>query len=526
MSNRSKSNSSRFSIAASSINTALLEFSIPLNVELEQVAQRDLVNDTRCIKAHDIFCAVIGTEQDGRKYIEQAIKLGADLVIAQCLDVEQHGCIEYKDTKSDNNNLQTRTVAIVHFYQLDRCLFSLARGYYKNPQEQMRMIGITGTNGKTSASQIIAQLLNSCEQSCAVIGTVGAGLLGNLTALNNTTPGATQLHQLLSEFTQKKVSHVAMEISSHALSQHRVSPQLIDVAVFTNLSRDHLDYHKTMANYADAKYQLFSHDNTQVAVINGDDLQAKKWLNHWSSEEVVFVYGRGNAIKQFSRFVHASDIKHTNHGVSFLLNTHLGDININSPLIGDFNVDNLLAAIAVLLTQDYSLKSINQAIAKLQPIIGRMESFSLKGKPTAIVDYAHTPDALSNALIACRQHCDGELWVVFGCGGDRDKGKRALMGTAAELNADHIVVTNDNPRTESANEIVRDILLGCKTPEKIMVILNREEAVMSTLALAKPEDMVLLAGKGHEDYIIIGNEKVPYNERQLVEKAYINEALS
>jgi UDP-N-acetylmuramoyl-L-alanyl-D-glutamate--2,6-diaminopimelate ligase len=350
--------------------------------------------------------------------------------------------------------------------------------------------------------------------------------LGDLTEINNTTPGATQLHQLLSDFTQKNVSHVAMEISSHALTQHRVTPQLIDVAVFTNLSRDHLDYHKTMANYADAKYQLFSHESSQIAVINGDDLQAKTWLNNWSSEEIVFVYGRSHNIKHFSHFVHASDIKHTCAGVTFLLDTHLGSIHINSPLMGDFNIDNLLAAIAVLLTQNYSLDNVNQAITKLQPIIGRMESFSLKGKPTAIVDYAHTPDALSNALIACRQHCLGELWVVFGCGGNRDKGKRSLMGEVAELHADHVVVTNDNPRHESANDIIDDILLGFKMPDKATVILDREAALMSTLALAKPDDMVLLAGKGHEDYIIIGNEKMSYNERQLVKKAYLNEALS
>lgn len=520
------SDSSALSITAFSINNALLEFSIVLDIELEQVAQRNLINDTRSIKAHDIFCAVIGSEQDGRKYIEEAIKLGADMVIAQCLDVEQHGCIALEDMIVDEDTQQTRTVAIIDFYQLDCHLFALAKSYYQNPQDQLRMIGITGTNGKTSTSQIIAQLLNGCKQNCAVIGTVGAGLLGDLTEINNTTPGATQLHQLLSDFTQKNVSHVAMEISSHALTQHRVTPQLIDVAVFTNLSRDHLDYHKTMANYADAKYQLFSHESSQIAVINGDDLQAKTWLNNWSSEEIVFVYGRSHNIKHFSHFVHASDIKHTCAGVTFLLDTHLGSIHINSPLMGDFNIDNLLAAIAVLLTQNYSLDNVNQAITKLQPIIGRMESFSLKGKPTAIVDYAHTPDALSNALIACRQHCLGELWVVFGCGGNRDKGKRSLMGEVAELHADHVVVTNDNPRHESANDIIDDILLGFKMPDKATVILDREAALMSTLALAKPDDMVLLAGKGHEDYIIIGNEKMSYNERQLVKKAYLNEALS
>jgi UDP-N-acetylmuramoyl-L-alanyl-D-glutamate--2,6-diaminopimelate ligase len=194
--------------------------------------------------------------------------------------------------------------------------------------------------------------------------------------------------------------------------------------------------------------------------------------------------------------------------------------------MGNFNIDNLLAAIAVLLVQDYSLKDINQAISQLQPIIGRMESFSLKGKPTTIVDYAHTPDALSSALLACRQHCIGELWVVFGCGGDRDKGKRSLMGEAAELHADHVVVTSDNPRHESENSIFEDILVGIKKPEKATVILNREEAVIRTLALAGPEDMVLLAGKGHEDYIIVGDKKISYNERQLVKKSYLNKALS
>jgi len=519
-------NYSSISLDAFSINKALLEFSISLEIDLQPLPERDLVNDTRSIKAHDIFCAVIGTEQDGRKYIDQAINLGVDLVIAQCLSVEQHGSVEFKKVNSEDSLQQSKDVAIVHFYQLDRYLFALAKSYYQNPQAKMEMIGITGTNGKTSTSQIIAQLLNSCEQSCAVIGTVGAGRLGHLSDLNNTTPGATQLHQLLNNFTQQKVSHVAMEISSHALSQHRVTAQLIDVAVFTNLSRDHLDYHKTMDNYAEAKYQIFTHDKAQVAVINGDDLQAKSWLKNWCSEEVVFVYGRGKTIKQFSHFVYGCDIKHTHEGIRFLLDTHLGSITIDSPLMGDFNVDNLLAAIAVLLTQNYSLKDVQQATSKLQPIIGRMEMFSLKGKATAIVDYAHTPDALSNALSACRQHCKGQLWVVFGCGGDRDKGKRSLMGEAAELHADNVVITSDNPRNEPANNIVKDILLGCKMNEKVTVILDRKEAVMNTLALAKPNDMVLLAGKGHEDYIVVGNEKIPYNERQVVQKVYLNEALS
>ena len=250
----------------------------------------------------------------------------------------------------------------------------------------------------------------------------------------------------------------------------------------------------------------------------------------WPAIKQLMVFGQSAEISEHANYLQAIKVKHHAQGVSFHVKScfdHVKDeSNINSPLLGNFNVDNLLAAMAVLLVEGFSLTEVAKAVSTITPIIGRMESFQADNLPTAIVDYAHTPDGLISALQASRQHCAGELWVVFGCGGDRDKGKRALMGTAAELNADHIVVTNDNPRTEPANDIVKDILLGCTTPEKVTVTLNREEAVMSTLALAKPEDMVLLAGKGHEDYIIIGNEKVPYNERQLVENVYINEALS
>lgn len=506
-----------------SINEALLTFSITLDFELEQPIYRDLVNDSRVLKEHDIFCAVIGTHQDGRRYIENAIEVGVDMVIAQCLDVEKHGNIEKREVIL---NAVSHTVAIVYFYQLDFHLYTLAKAFYQSPQEKMIMIGVTGTNGKTSTCQIIAQLLESCQKKCAVIGTNGAGVLANLQPIDNTTPGTTQLHKLLNEFVGSGVSHVAMEVSSHALSQRRVIPQLIDVAVFTNLSRDHLDYHKSMANYGDAKYQLFRHDRNQVAIINGDDNQAKEWLNNWPSEQPVIVFSRTSKHKQFEGYVQASQIKHNNQGVDFILNSHIGAISIHSPLMGDFNIDNLLAAICVLVNAGYSLDVICQSIRTLKPIAGRMEAFSSLGKATTIVDYAHTPDGLVKALQACRQHCLGELWVVFGCGGDRDKGKRSLMGEAAEANADHVIITNDNPRSESPENIAQEIMLGCLNPENITVQLDRQQAVLSVIEQAKEKDIVLLAGKGHEDYIIIGTEKINYNERQFVKNRYLNEAVS
>jgi UDP-N-acetylmuramoyl-L-alanyl-D-glutamate--2,6-diaminopimelate ligase len=373
---------------------------------------------------------------------------------------------------------------------------------------------------------MIAQLLDVCDLNCSVIGTNGAGKVEQLSPINNTTPGASQLHQLLEQFVEQKQSHVAMEVSSHALAQGRVTAQLFDTAIFTNLSRDHLDYHQTMESYAEAKFQIFSQSKKQNAVINGDDIQAKMWLENWSKGQQVIVYGRGDKIPTFENYVQARHIRHLAEGVEFQLSTHLGDIKIRSQLIGDFNIDNLLAAISVLMFEKISLNEIADAVKTLSPVIGRMEPFVNENMPLAIVDYAHTPDALRNALIACRQHCEGSLWVVFGCGGDRDIGKRPLMGEVAELQSDHVIVTNDNPRTENAEKIAEDILEGCQQPKNITVLLERQQAVISALKKAKKEDVVLLAGKGHEDYIIMGDQHIPYNERELVHSIYAHGAAS
>jgi len=372
------------------------------------------------------------------------------------------------------------------------------------------MIGITGTNGKTSISQLLGQALTNCHKPCGVIGTNGAGMVDNLEVLDNTTPSATDLMQLFFRFSHNDISpkklndecitHIAMEVSSHALEQGRVTGNTFDIAIFTNLSRDHLDYHGTMAAYAAAKRQLFTPNEKQIAVLNGDDEQTQRWLANWPTSENLslyntWLYGRSKNIRQHAKFVTCQNIKHHHQGVDFTLCTHLGDIDIHSPLLGDFNIDNLLAVIAVMLIEDVSL---------------------------TVVDYAHTPDALEKALIACRQHCDGNLFVVFGCGGDRDKGKRPLMAQAAQTYADQLIVTNDNPRTEQPMNIIDDVLAGLNEQCKVQVIVDRKEAVLATLAKAQANDVVLLAGKGHEDYIILGCEKIDYNERDIVKNFFAN----
>ena len=469
----------------------------------------ELTNDTRQLKLGDVFCAVVGHIVDGRKYITSAISKGASLVLAECLDKNEHGNIVFQ-----------QDVAVVSFYQLNKKLFTLASAYYQKPQAKMTLIGITGTNGKTSTSQLLGQILTSCQKPCAVIGTNGAGMVGNLQTIENTTPSATDLVKLFTQFNEQKVTHLAMEVSSHALEQGRVNGNAFDIAVFTNLSRDHLDYHGSMDAYAAAKRQLFIHNGKQVAVLNGDDQQVNTWLETWpDNQKNLWLYGRSDTVSNSSQFVSCQNIEHHSQGVDFTLSTHLGDIEIHSPLLGDFNIDNLLAVIAVLLIEGLSLDNIAQKITRVKAIAGRMEAFALKGSttaPTAVVDYAHTPDALEKALLACRQHCHGSLHVVFGCGGDRDKGKRALMAQAAEKHADYLVVTNDNPRTETPMNIIDDILAGLTPQAQHNVIVDRKQAVLATLRKANSGDVVLLAGKGHEDYIILGKDKIDYNERQVV----------
>ena len=484
----------------------------------------DLVNDSRIVTTGDIFCAIVGHAQDGRSYIDKAITQGAKLVLADCESPENHGVIS-----------EIANASVISFYQLNLQLFNLAKAYYQNPQANMAMIGITGTNGKTTTSQLIAQMLSSYNKPCAVIGTNGAGKVNQLKPVENTTPSATELHQLFYRFHQEGLNHVAMEVSSHALVQNRVTGDLFDIAVFTNLSRDHLDYHGTMVDYAQAKKALFTGSNKQTAVLNYDDEQVQRWLlldlptgisaiNSW-------LYGQNEALLKCEKFVCAQHIKHHHQGVTFTLMSHLGEIVIESPLLGHFNIENLLAAISVLLIEGATLDIVANLAKQVKAVAGRMEVTAAHDLPTAVVDYAHTPDALEKALQACRQHCQGELYVVFGCGGDRDKGKRPLMAQAAQHYADYIVITNDNPRSENPEQIVEDILSGFtgeiekKYSDKVSVKLDREQAVLATLKQASVQDIVLLAGKGHEDYVILsdgqgGTKKVAYDERAVVELFY------
>lgn len=495
----------------------LANFAIKFTPLFEE-QERHLINDSRCLGAHDIFCAVNGHHQRGADYIDDALVKGCDLILVECDSPESHGEISLRE----NNDKQI--VAVISFYLLNQRLFDLAKAFYQAPQNDINVIGITGTNGKTSTSQLLARLLQLHGERSAVIGTNGAGNIEQIIPINNTTPGATELHQLLWQFKEQGNKHVVMEVSSHALAQRRVKSDLFDIALFTNLSRDHLDYHQTMDNYAAAKFEIFSQNHQQLAILNGDDEQAQRWLTPLVESQPVIVYGFSTELTQSRAYVRATDINLHAKGCDFLLCTHVGDIKVTSQLLGKFNIANLLAAIAVLISKSIALKTIANLVSKLAPITGRMETFGGKGRVTAVVDYAHSPDALENALIACREHCQGNLWVVFGCGGDRDIGKRAVMGKIAEQYADHVVITNDNPRSEQPEAIANDILSGCIHQEKINIVLERQEAVLFALKKAAAHDVVLLAGKGHENYIEMQGNRTNYDERELVCSYFAQEA--
>ncbi|WP_185962689.1 UDP-N-acetylmuramoyl-L-alanyl-D-glutamate--2,6-diaminopimelate ligase [Thalassomonas sp. M1454] len=494
------------------------------DINISDVATNNLVNDSRDVQTGDVFAAVSGTNLVGSDFIDKAIAQGASLVLSQCAEAKLHGSIEQVASNHSANGV----VTIVHFYQLDKQLAKLSAIYYNQPVNDLTLVGITGTNGKTSCCQIMAQLMNAVGKPTAIIGTLGAGTLDNLVDINNTTPGPTKLQNLLAQFKAQNIKQVAMEVSSHALSQHRVESDMIDIAVFTNLTRDHLDYHGDMQSYGAAKRALFNGTKEQVWVLNADDAQTHQWLTELAIDNERVLYSCNANFDQQAfvtsnpnaKFINASNIKCHNQGVDFALTSSWGNINISSGLLGEFNVSNLLAAIAVLLVQGVALEDIAKHTKNLTAVAGRMETFSAPNLATTVVDYAHTPDGLEKALTSARKHCQGKLWAVFGCGGDRDTGKRAVMGAIAEQYADQIVLTNDNPRTEDPNTIIADIAKGIKNLAAVTTILDREQAIISTLKQAGADDMVLCAGKGHEDYTIIGTEKIAYYEREVVRKLY------
>ncbi|MCK8127349.1 UDP-N-acetylmuramoyl-L-alanyl-D-glutamate--2,6-diaminopimelate ligase [Pseudoalteromonas sp. 2CM39R] len=471
-----------------------------IDVEANSLVVNQLRLDSRDVKAGDVFVAIKGHQLDGGQFIEKAIENGAVAVIADRL------C----EFESEFEPLYLVT-------DLAKKLPALAAAFYQQPSKLLDLVGVTGTNGKSTTTAMIAHLAQHCHKRAAVIGTLGYGHPDNLTELANTTPSSVDLQRILSELVTEQHDVVAMEVSSHGLVQQRVDQCKFKAAVFTNLSRDHLDYHGTMDAYGDAKLMLMRDHMPELVVLNQDDAQVEAWLEKYDFNNLI-CYGHKNLTPKNARFVYFSDVTYDNAGISAKFDTSWGQAEVNCTLFGEFNLYNLAAAMATLLGMGYPLDLLVEGCKSLQPVAGRMQAFSAPGQPTCIVDYAHTPDALALALQALQKHVPGGVSCVFGCGGDRDKGKRPMMAKAAEANADRIIVTSDNPRSEDPDTIIADVVAGLEQPERAHCEADRALAISYAIAQAGADDVILIAGKGHEDYQIIGDQRIDFCDRQYVQQ--------
>ena len=445
---------------------------------------RRVTSDSRRVEPGVAFAAYAGAQADGRAFVPDALARGATAVLW-----DPQGFTW--DTRWQRPNLAVE--------RLQARLGTIADFLYGSPSRQLWMVGVTGTNGKTSCAHWIAQAHDACGRRAAILGTLGNGLVGGVARSTHTTPDAAVLHELLAQFRAAGAQVVAMEVSSHGLDQGRVNGVQFDVALFTNLTRDHLDYHRTMAAYAATKARLFAWPDLRTAVVNADDPFGARLIEDARSRGMrVLSYGLGVAD------IAASGLRMDATGIALDVNTPWGKAALRAPVIGAFNVYNLLGVLGVLLAGDVPLATAVAALATLKSPEGRMQRLGGEGKPLVVVDYAHTPDALEKVLLAVRPAvaASGELICVFGCGGDRDPGKRPQMGAIAARLADRVVLTSDNPRGEDPAAIIAGITNGIDAADRRRVAIetDRHAAIHGAIAAAREGDVVLVAGKGHERY--------------------------
>ncbi len=450
--------------------------------------------DSRAIEAGNAFVALRGETTHGIRHLDEAARRGARIVLAEA---------------PAHTDVVNTAIPVVWIETLRDRLGAIAARYFGEPSRALSISGVTGTNGKTSTVQLLAQALNLLGRRAATIGTLGAGLPEDFAAGERTTPDAISVQALLARFRASGASDVAMEVSSHALDQGRVNDVQFALAVFTNLTRDHLDYHGSMQAYGASKAQLFGFPGLRAAVINRDDAFGRELLAQLSRKVRAISYATDDAAAD----VYASAIHAHARGLRFTLHCMNDNAQIDSPLLGRFNVSNLLAVAASLLALDVAFDRIVEVLAKLMPVAGRMNRLGGDGRlPLVVIDYAHTPDALEQALASARAHCAGMLVCVFGCGGERDVGKRPQMGEIAERLADRLIVTDDNPRGENGDAIVAGILAGMRHPSRATVQRDRADAIALAVRGANARDVVVVAGKGHEPYQEVAGKRHPFDD--------------
>ena len=465
------------------------------------VAIHGVETDSRRVREGSLFLACSGFESHGLNYPPEALRNGAAAVLW-----EPEPGVEAPDV----------SVPAWPVPHLRRHAGEIAARYYEHPSRELFSVGITGTDGKTSTAYLLAHALTKLGEPAGYLGPLGYGPVDALELATHTTPDAVRIQRWMRRLVDDRARAMVMETSSHALDQGRVAGVAFDVGILTNVGRDHLDYHGDLQRYAAAKRLLFDVPGLGLAVLNRDDDLGRCWAEELSGHLPVCCYGIEGDTPGQERYAIARDVQLATQGLQFRLQTPRGSRVVQSGLLGRFNIYNLLAVAAVLEHRGYAMEQIADVLGRLGTVPGRMEGFSAPGAPLAVVDYAHTPQALAHALESLRPHCAGRLICVFGCGGDRDTGKRQLMGSAAARLADAVVVTDDNPRSESPFDIVASILQGMGDRRHVRVEHDREIAIRSAIEQARAGDVVLIAGKGHETEQIIGTERRPFSDRGVV----------
>lgn len=457
---------------------------------------KGITANSKQVKKGFVFAAIKGNRQDGNCFINEAITRGAAVVVAQ---------------KNTPKIKIPQKVKLITVNDCRKFLAKTANKFYGFPSAKLKVIGITGTNGKTTISYLIEALAKESGYACGVIGTINYHFKGKVIESKNTTPGCVELQSLLAKMREGAVKYCAMEVSSHALDQDRVAGIRFNCAIFTNLTQDHLDYHKNLENYFLAKARLFrSLPSSGVAIINNDDRHARRIKRLTKAKILTYGIETPSAVM-------AKDIDFGIHGAKFTLVAPKINLRIKTHLVGRHNIYNLLAAIAWGISAKLSIKDIQSAIEKFRNICGRLEKVACKKGFTIFVDYAHTPDALFNVISALKPLVKGKIITVFGCGGERDKLKRPKMGKVVTDLADYAIITSDNPRSEDPLRIIKDVCAGidknnyCLKPERF-------EAIRAGLSMAKKNDCLLIAGKGHENYQILKDEAVHFNDKEAVRK--------
>jgi UDP-N-acetylmuramoyl-L-alanyl-D-glutamate--2,6-diaminopimelate ligase len=474
--------------------------SLPNHPALEAEVTGLATNSHAC-QPGNLFIGMPGTRVDGGDFWPSATAAGAIAAIVS-LQASQ------KPAPSD----ELAQACVIAVSDPVQACASLAAAFYGFPAHHLKLIGVTGTNGKTTTTHLIEFFLQQDQQAVALLGTLYARWAGHQKTAIHTTPFAVELQQQLAEAVAAACTVMVMEVSSHALAQGRVMGCPFEVGVFTNLTQDHLDYHKDLEDYFQAKALLFGADYLQgKAIVNYDDLYGRQLISQLPPDRVWSYSVKDSAADLWTR-----DLIYGSDGVEGMLHTPLGEIHFTSPLVGQFNLSNLLAAVGAALHLGVDLQAIVRSLPQFTGVPGRVERVQLKPDQdiSVIVDYAHTPDSLENLLKAARPFIKGRMICVFGCGGDRDRTKRPQMGAIAANLADWVIVTSDNPRTEDPERILQDIVAGIPSTVTPLVIGDRAEAIRIAIAQAQPGDGVLIAGKGHEDYQILGTEKVHFDDRE------------